>query len=426
MPVTHRSSTPTTGWPTCATRSGSATRSPPPAPPTATFIEISPHPLLTKAISDTLDDPDTGNKHHHSLGTLQRDTHDTVAFHTHLNATFTARPPVGEHPPEPHPALPTTPWRHTRHWLDFTPALSTNGFGARRGSRKPLARRGQPRPGGLAVRTDLAESGRCPTAPPVAPPRGWCSATTSWPPNWAAVHVGSRGQRALRAGAGRRRRSTSHRPTRCSTRPGVSSTELTALPSPPKLFFLTRNAQPVVDGDRANPVHAVLWGLGRTLALEHPEIWGGVIDVDESMPAVLTARHVRRRGDRPATVRTRSSTGPVPGTCRVWSRRPRRHRMPCSAKDSSHLVIGATGHIGPHLIQQLADMGAGTIVAVSRNPGEKLKELGRQLASSGHDAGRGGRRRHRRDRHDARCSTGSAPIYPRSRASTSRPSPVAR
>ena len=44
---------------------------------------------------------------------------------------------------------------------------------------------------------------------------------------------------------------------------------------PPRLFLLTRNAQPVGDGDRANPVHAVLWGLGRTLALEHPEIWGG-------------------------------------------------------------------------------------------------------------------------------------------------------
>ena len=40
-------------------------------------------------------------------------------------------------------------------------------------------------------------------------------------------------------------------------------------------------------------MHAVLWGLGRTLALEYPEIWGGVIDVDESMPAVLAARLVR-------------------------------------------------------------------------------------------------------------------------------------
>jgi phthiocerol/phenolphthiocerol synthesis type-I polyketide synthase B len=52
-------------------------------------------------------------------------------------------------------------------------------------------------------------------------------------------------------------------------------------------------------------------------------------------------------------------------------------------RDTSHLVIGATGRIGPHLIQQLADMGAGTIVAVSRNPGGRLDELARRLSSTG-------------------------------------------
>jgi phthiocerol/phenolphthiocerol synthesis type-I polyketide synthase B len=50
---------------------------------------------------------------------------------------------------------------------------------------------------------------------------------------------------------------------------------------------------------------------------------------------------------------------------------------------SSYLVIGATGNIGPHLIQQLADSGAGTVVAVSRNPGSKLDDLAARLAPSG-------------------------------------------
>lgn len=77
-----------------------------------TFIEISPHPLLTYAITDTLGD--TGA---HVGGTLQRDTDDTVTFHTNLNATHTTRPPDTPHPPEPHPQLPNTPWQHTRHWI---------------------------------------------------------------------------------------------------------------------------------------------------------------------------------------------------------------------------------------------------------------------------------------------------------------------
>ncbi|MCB0939937.1 MAG: type I polyketide synthase [Mycobacterium sp.] len=77
-----------------------------------TFVEVSPHPLLTHAIDDTLREV-----HHHSLGTLQRDTDDTVTFHTNLNATHTTRAPHTEHPAEPHPRLPGTPWLHTRHWI---------------------------------------------------------------------------------------------------------------------------------------------------------------------------------------------------------------------------------------------------------------------------------------------------------------------
>jgi phthiocerol/phenolphthiocerol synthesis type-I polyketide synthase A len=87
-----------------------------------TFIEISPHPLLTQAISETV-----GAAHHHAIATLQRDTDDTVTFHTNLNSTCTTHPPDTDHPPEPFPALPTTPWHHTHHWITTatTPALGS-------------------------------------------------------------------------------------------------------------------------------------------------------------------------------------------------------------------------------------------------------------------------------------------------------------
>jgi phthiocerol/phenolphthiocerol synthesis type-I polyketide synthase C len=77
-----------------------------------TFVEISPHPLLTHALSDTL-----GGRHHHALGTLTRDADDTVSFHTSLNTT---RPPHdvqhAEGPrPQSRPSLPLTPWHHAHH-----------------------------------------------------------------------------------------------------------------------------------------------------------------------------------------------------------------------------------------------------------------------------------------------------------------------
>ncbi|MEC4765415.1 type I polyketide synthase [Mycobacterium sherrisii] len=92
-----------------------------------TFIEISPHPLLTQAIDETLAARDAdGNGHggvgYLSLGTLLRDAHDTLTFHTHLNTAHTTHPPQTPHPAEPHPVLPSTPWQHTRHWIEPTVA----------------------------------------------------------------------------------------------------------------------------------------------------------------------------------------------------------------------------------------------------------------------------------------------------------------
>ncbi|WP_156669485.1 acyltransferase domain-containing protein, partial [Mycobacterium sp. E3339] len=96
-----------------------------------TFIEISPHPLLTQAILDTLRAEATPRAEYLSIGTLQRDTDDTVTFRTNLYAAGAA--PQTPHPPEPHPQIPTTPWHHTRHWVEAaspqTPGSApTKGF----------------------------------------------------------------------------------------------------------------------------------------------------------------------------------------------------------------------------------------------------------------------------------------------------------
>ncbi|MEI6254553.1 MAG: type I polyketide synthase, partial [Mycobacteriaceae bacterium] len=85
-----------------------------------TFIEISPNPVLTYAIDDTLIDA-----HHHTIATLTRDDDDTLTFHTHLNASHTTRPPVTPHGAEPHIPLPTTPWQHTHHWIPAPPPRHT-------------------------------------------------------------------------------------------------------------------------------------------------------------------------------------------------------------------------------------------------------------------------------------------------------------
>jgi phthiocerol/phenolphthiocerol synthesis type-I polyketide synthase B len=365
-----------------------------------TFIEVSPHPLLTHAIDDTL-----AEVHHHSVSTLQRDTDDTLTFHTSLNATHTTHPPVTEHLPEPHPVLPTTPWRHTRHWISGTSGrrwdeLIQRGDDARAET-------------GGAVPAEWY----CELTWPVRPFSG---AETTAEGSWLVV-----AEAGLGAEIGRVLGDDS-RVTVLATSlvaddadeavladalagmshvlyaPAVSSSFVDAesgyclfnaarrlsavlarMALPPKLFLLTRNAQPISAGDRANPAHAVLWGLGRTLALEHPELWGGIIDVDDSVPIELAVRYVlaeAHSGDGEDQVVYRAGVRRVP---RLQRGSPPSTSTVELGKDGSHLVIGATGSIGPHLIQQLADMGAANIVAVSRNPGSRLDELARSLSANG-------------------------------------------
>jgi phthiocerol/phenolphthiocerol synthesis type-I polyketide synthase A len=94
-----------------------------------TFIEVSPHPVLTYAIDDTLADV-----HHHSVPTLQRDAHDALIFHTNLNATLTVTPPSTEHPSGPPVVIPATPWHHTRHWMPTKDRVDGAGSAPKHGT----------------------------------------------------------------------------------------------------------------------------------------------------------------------------------------------------------------------------------------------------------------------------------------------------
>ncbi|QOM77346.1 phthiocerol type I polyketide synthase PpsB [Mycobacterium tuberculosis] len=379
-----------------------------------TFIEISAHPLLTQAIADTLEDahrPTKSAAKYLSIGTLQRDADDTVTFRTNLYTADIAHPPHTCHPPEPHPTIPTTPWQHTHHWIATTHPSTAAPEDP--GSNKVVVN-------GQSTSESRALEDWChQLAWPIRP------AVSADPPSTAAwlvvadnelchelaraadSRVDSLSPPALAAGSDpaalldalrgvdnvlyappvpgelldiESAYQVFHATRRLAAAMVASSA--TAI-SPPKLFIMTRNAQPISEGDRANPGHAVLWGLGRSLALEHPEIWGGIIDLDDSMPAELAVRHVLTAAhgtDGEDQVVYRSGSRHVP--------RLQRRTLPGKPvtlnADASQLVIGATGNIGPHLIRQLARMGAKTIVAMARKPGA-LDELTQCLAATGTD-----------------------------------------
>lgn len=321
-----------------------------------------------------------------------------MTFHANLNATHTTRPPQTRHHGEPHTVLPSTPWHRGRHWVDVAPrrlaadrraALPADNqvpaqwFCELTWPTKPLA--GQPV-------TDSGQStarwlvvGDAQLAAQLGGALGRPDAVTTLPAaaDRATVAAALTGVThvlyAPTSGAGDDLGYQLFETGRTLASAAVAAGVIPA----PRLYLLTRNAQPVTEGDRAEPAQAVLWGLGRTLALEHPEIWGAVIDTDASVPAVVAARWV--------LAEAHGGDGEDQLVYRAGNRHVARlvHALPAApppdgvAADKSHLVIGATGNIGPGLIEQLAASGAKTVVAVSRNPGGRLDELTARLAAQG-------------------------------------------
>ncbi|MFJ9612197.1 SDR family NAD(P)-dependent oxidoreductase, partial [Kitasatospora sp. NPDC101176] len=95
------------------------------------FIEVSPHPVLTYALQQTLDDLGADGTAVH--GTLRRDQDDHAQFLTALATAWTTGAPLTRwttHDRTPtHTDLPTYPFQRTRHWLQVPAGGGSGGPG---------------------------------------------------------------------------------------------------------------------------------------------------------------------------------------------------------------------------------------------------------------------------------------------------------
>ncbi|HEY3592362.1 MAG TPA: type I polyketide synthase, partial [Polyangiaceae bacterium] len=157
----------------------------------------------------------------------------------------------------------------------------------------------------------------------------------------------------------------------------------------PKLqcFWITDGAVGTAPNDPpAKPEQAVMWGLGRTFALEYPQCSGGLID---RAPGVLDEVEARRlielvlanRGEDQIALRKsgifvpRLATKPLPPASR--------YRAP----GGTIVVTGGLGGIGGHLARWLARAGARHLLLIGRRGArdtdaegvERLRELGARV-----------------------------------------------
>ncbi|HXV94387.1 MAG TPA: beta-ketoacyl reductase, partial [Pseudonocardia sp.] len=135
----------------------------------------------------------------------------------------------------------------------------------------------------------------------------------------------------------------------------------------PVLHIATRRAVLAGEGDTGNAAQAVLWGLGRTVALEHPERWGGLLDLDDGgvgrWASALVAEWAGGGSGGQACLRGGQRLVPRLRSCAPAA-------VPPSAvvdDGRAHLVVGGTGRLGPHVLDALIDEGARCLVVASRS-----------------------------------------------------------
>ncbi len=163
------------------------------------------------------------------------------------------------------------------------------------------------------------------------------------------------------------------------------------------LWVLTRGAVSAEPGDAVDaPEHAMVWGLGATVRQEHPERWGGVVDLPGGREVDLDARALTRlvgvlsgvtgedevavrasatltRRLVPAPADTRTPEDEAGGDAGDWK------------PSGTVLVTGGTGALGGHVARHLATLGAPHLLLVGRRgpdaPG--AAELAAEIGESG-------------------------------------------
>ena len=148
----------------------------------------------------------------------------------------------------------------------------------------------------------------------------------------------------------------------------------------PRLTIVTRGAQQ--PASPSSLVQSSLWGLGRTIALEHPELNVSLIDLPDAA-SVDDARRVMDELFRPGDqVSFRNGERHV---ARLTHRRQIELPEPISLReDATYLITGAFGGIGPKLIRWMFENGARHFVLIGRSgPSAEARILLDELESQG-------------------------------------------
>ncbi len=132
------------------------------------------------------------------------------------------------------------------------------------------------------------------------------------------------------------------------------------------VWAVTQGAVVAGPQDRiGSPTQALVWGFGRVAGLEHPRLWGGLIDLPETVDDHAVAELagvLAGNGENEVAVRSQAVLARRLVRATVPEQEPPEWRP-----NGTVLVTGGTGGLGSEVARWLADRGAEHLVLASRS-----------------------------------------------------------
>ena len=138
---------------------------------------------------------------------------------------------------------------------------------------------------------------------------------------------------------------------------------------PPRIWVITEGAQSVGPKDHLSSVaQSLVWGVGRVLSLERPQIWGGLIDLEPDTTVTEQSNKILDQilvPDPEDQVAFRGGHRHVP---RLVRRGPgsASDRSLALRSDATYLITGGLGSLGLKIARWIVDQGARHVVLASR------------------------------------------------------------
>ncbi|MDJ0763008.1 MAG: SDR family NAD(P)-dependent oxidoreductase [Myxococcota bacterium] len=133
------------------------------------------------------------------------------------------------------------------------------------------------------------------------------------------------------------------------------------------------------------PVHASLWGLGRTISVEHPELNVRMIDILKQTDAIMLYEELDHDSNEGQVLLREKGRGRYVGRLTNSVELDLIDKNDTGViKDASYLISGGVGGLGALVAERLAANGARNLILIGRsNPNEKVQERVKILREKG-------------------------------------------